>query len=136
MVLEVWEDFMLNIEQEKEGVVIEDLNYEFFNLDNLLNDVLEINLCYLLFNKLFILIKILILLDIDFYKLIKFLNFKQRFLFDFIYYWVIVMRLFVNVFDLFYIFLSGGGDVGKFYLINVIYEGVIRVLCIFVYSFD
>lgn len=70
MVLEVWEDFMVNIEQEKEGVVIEDLNYEFFNLDNLLNDVLEINLCYLLFNKLFILIKILILLDIDFYKLI------------------------------------------------------------------
>lgn len=70
MVLEVWEDFMVNIEQEKEGVVIEDLNYEFFNFDNLLNDVLEINLCYLLFNKLFILIKILILLDIDFYKLI------------------------------------------------------------------
>lgn len=70
MVLEVWEDFMVNIEQEKEGVVIEDLNYEFFNLDNLLNDVLEINLCYLLFNKLFILIKILIILDIDFYKLI------------------------------------------------------------------
>lgn len=70
MVLEVWEDFMVNIEQEKEGVVVEDLNYEFFNLDNLLNDVLEINLCYLLFNKLFILIKILILLDIDFYKLI------------------------------------------------------------------
>lgn len=70
MVLEVWEDFMVNIEQEKEGVVVEDLNYEFFNLDNLLNDVLEINLCCLLFNKLFILIKILILLDIDFYKLI------------------------------------------------------------------
>lgn len=70
MVLEVWEDFMVNIEQEKEGVVVEDLNYEFFNLDNLLNDVLEINLCCLLFYKLFILIKILILLDIDFYKLI------------------------------------------------------------------
>lgn len=46
------------------------------------------------------------------------------------------MRLFVNVFDLFYIFLSGGGGEGKFYLINVIYEGVIRVLCILVYSFD
>lgn len=35
MAPEAWEDFMANIEQEKEGAVIEDPNYEFLNPDNL-----------------------------------------------------------------------------------------------------
>lgn len=43
MAPEAWVDFMANIEQEKEGAVIEDPNYEFLNPDSLPNDVLETN---------------------------------------------------------------------------------------------
>lgn len=128
MAPEAWEDFMANIEQEKEGAVIEDPNYEFLNPDNLPNDVLETNLRHSSSNKSFTLTKTSTLPDTDFYKLIQSLNSKQRLLFDFIYYWATAMRLSVNVPDPFHIFLSGGGGVGKSHLINAIYEGVTRAL--------
>lgn len=125
---EAWEDFMANIEQEKEGAVIKDPNYEFLNPDNLPNDVLETNLRHSSSNKSFTLTNTSTLPDTDFYKLIQSLNSKQRLLFDFIYYWATAMRLSVNVPDPFHIFLSGGGGVGKSHLINAIYEGVTRAL--------
>lgn len=71
MAPEAWEDFMANIEQEKEGAVIEDQNYEFLNPDNLPYDVLETNLRHSSSNKSFTLTKTSTLPDTDFYKLIQ-----------------------------------------------------------------
>lgn len=65
MAPEAWEDFMANIEQEKEGAVLEDPNYEFLNPDNLPNDVLETNLRHSSSNKSFTLTKTSTLPDTD-----------------------------------------------------------------------
>ncbi|KAK3109198.1 hypothetical protein FSP39_025266 [Pinctada imbricata] len=69
--------------------------------------------------------------DSRFYELVRSLNDKQRILFDYMYDWATRTRLASDdnsVPQPFYIFLSGGGGVGKTHLVNTIYEGLVRAL--------
>lgn len=66
--------------------------------------------------------------DTFFYNMVTSLNQKQRFLFDFTYYWALSTRLSAQSTVPFYIFLSGGGGVGKTHLIKTVYQGLIRAL--------
>lgn len=109
---ELWECFMANIEQEKEGAVEEDPNYEFLDPENLPAEVQEANRRKSTNINLFTLTKTSQIPDNDFYKLILSLNSKQKHLFDFIYCWATQYRISLNRPDPFHIFLSGGGGVG------------------------
>ena len=68
--------------------------------------------------------------DSDFLTNIRALNVQQRQIFDHLFSWATKYRLMVlneNP-DPFYIFLSGGGGVGKTFTINTIYQGLVRAL--------
>ena len=70
--------------------------------------------------------------DPQYYNMLRSLNTEQRQLFDFIFNWASQTRLATeednNPVEPFYIFLSGGGGVGKTHTINTIYQAAIRAL--------
>ncbi|XP_062618879.1 uncharacterized protein LOC134280486 [Saccostrea cucullata] len=75
--------------------------------------------------------KIQLVSDPKFYEMIRSLNEKQRLLFDYLYFWATRTRLSTDSDSApkpFYIFLSGGGGVGKTHVVNAIYEGLSRAL--------
>ena len=69
--------------------------------------------------------------DDTFLQMVRSLNDQQRQIFDFIFTWATESKLSSTsgkTRDPFYIFLSGGGGVGKTFTINTIFEGLVRAL--------
>ena len=124
---EVWQQVAAQCEQDKDddGNIQQDLNFSFINPDNLptvADNSIQMN------QRTFSLTTTIQMPDTDYYQVLRSLNIKQRLLLDYIFKWTTDMRLSPHQPDPFYIFLSGGGGVGKSHLMNAIYQAATRSL--------
>ena len=87
----------------------------------------QVNILLVVF---FTITKQCLITDPEFLTNIQALNVQQRQLFDYLFSWATKFRQSAaeSKPEPFYIFLSGGGGVGKTFTINTIYQGLIRAL--------